>query len=303
VELYQLKTFVKVADTGNLTRAAEALFTSQPAISAQIKALEDELKVQLFDRTPKGMLLTGAGKVLYTHANTTLSAADKVKQEALKLQNELVGELKVGIHTDFGFMRTGKVYGAFQQKHPQVTLHFLQTSSSKIARQLRTGELDAGFMFGPCDASDAKVTLIKEIPMNVVAPANQAHDFTHCSLEDLLEKPWIYTSPSCPFYHLCEALFAEIQSRPTRMAWVDTEEAVRELVRAGVGLSILRTDDAITLEQQGEASIWEGFVPDMSLHFVCSKKRINEPTIKAFLETVEQQWEDGAPNATLTANG
>lgn len=61
MELYQLRTFVTVADTGNLTQAAERLFTSQPTVSAYIKALEEQLDIKLFDRTPKGMRLTDNG--------------------------------------------------------------------------------------------------------------------------------------------------------------------------------------------------------------------------------------------------
>lgn len=64
MELYQLKTFVAIAKEGSLTRAAERVFTSAPAVSAQLKALEDELGVKLFERTPRGMVPTQAGRSL-----------------------------------------------------------------------------------------------------------------------------------------------------------------------------------------------------------------------------------------------
>ena len=75
MELYQLKTFVAVAKEGHLTRAAKSLHTSQPAVSAHIKALEAELEIALFDRTPKGMDLTAAGKRLLDQAQTILERA------------------------------------------------------------------------------------------------------------------------------------------------------------------------------------------------------------------------------------
>ena len=78
MEFYQLNTFVKVADEGNLTRAAERLFTSQPAISAQIKALEEELGVELFERSSRGMRLTAKGQLLYDQAAATLAAAEQL---------------------------------------------------------------------------------------------------------------------------------------------------------------------------------------------------------------------------------
>src|SRR5260370_20757109 len=76
MELYQLRSFTAVAELGHLTRAAEKLHVSQPAMSAQIKALEDELGVALFERVPTGMILTAAGRPLLPQAAKVLAAAD-----------------------------------------------------------------------------------------------------------------------------------------------------------------------------------------------------------------------------------
>ena len=242
-------------------------------------------------RPSKGMTLTGAGARLYERANDALLAAEKVKLEALQLQNELIGELKVGIHTDFDFMLTGQLYSAFQKTHPKVTLHFLQTSSYQVARQLRTGELDVGFMFGPEKSKDTQSYLITDVPMSVVAPPAYADRIVEGELESLIDLPWIYTSPCCPFYILSQALFADSERQPEQLTWVDSEDAVRELVKSGVGVSILRTDDAHNLKEQGKVSIWcSKALPSIPLSFVCSKKRANEPAVKAFLEIALEQW-------------
>ncbi|MFO7539587.1 MAG: LysR family transcriptional regulator, partial [Chloroflexota bacterium] len=98
MELYQLRTFVAVAEEGHLTRAAERLHTSQPSLSAHIKALEDELGVPLFVRTPKGMRLTHAGSVLKSKAHTALKTVDAIRFEAAQLKNELGGALRIGLN-------------------------------------------------------------------------------------------------------------------------------------------------------------------------------------------------------------
>ena len=82
MELYQLRSFAAVAELGHLTRAAEKLHISQPALSAQIKALEDELGVALFDRTPSGMTLTAAGQRLLPEASKVVSAAGAFSSHA-----------------------------------------------------------------------------------------------------------------------------------------------------------------------------------------------------------------------------
>ena len=94
MELYQLKTFVTVAEESHLTRAAERLNTSQPALSAHIKALEDELGLPLFERTAKGMKLTHAGSVLQSKAQAALDDVDAIHFEAVQLKNKLGGALR-----------------------------------------------------------------------------------------------------------------------------------------------------------------------------------------------------------------
>jgi DNA-binding transcriptional LysR family regulator len=291
MELYQLKSFVKVAELGNLTRASEVLFSSQPAVSAQIKALEEFLGVQLFVRSAKGMLLTAAGKRLYDDALTTLQAAEKMQQRAQALRDEIVGELKIGIHTDYDFMMTGALYQQMKARCPQLELHFYQTSSAVIARPLRTGELDAGFSFGPKQSGELSIDELSQVPLKVVIPnalnLEQAEQASKSLLADL---PWIYTSKNCPFYVICEQLFEGQPKQPSQLTWVDTEDAVVALVKAGVGVSILRQDTAEQLEAQGVATIWQGEVPSIALNFVTNARRKHDPLISLFRECVGECW-------------
>lgn len=300
MELYQLKSFVKVAELGNLTRASEALYTSQPAISAQIKTLEEFLGVQLFVRSAKGMKLTEAGNRLYDDACTTLAAADKLHQRALLLRDEIVGELKIGIHTDFDFVKTGALYTAMKERCPQLNLHFYQTSSASIIRPLRTGEFDAGFTFGPKRNAELSVEVLSHIPLRVVIPTAFSADYVKADTAALSDLPWVYTSNTCPFYSVCEELFGNESKHPDQLAWVDTEEAMVSLVKAGVGLSILRQDMAQTLQDGGFANIWEGEVPEIEFNFVTTQRRQHDPIITLFRECIYDCWGIEAPEAITT---
>lgn len=100
MEIHQLRTYVTVAREGHLTRASELLNLSQPALSAHIKSLEDELGVILFERTPKGMKLTPPGQLLLNQAENALSAFTGMFTQAKILKNEVSGSVKIGTFGD-----------------------------------------------------------------------------------------------------------------------------------------------------------------------------------------------------------
>ena len=292
MELYQLNTFVKIADEGSLTRAAELLFTSQPAISAQIKALEEELGVALFERSSRGMQLTAKGRLLYQQAVETLNAAAKLKADAQDLQQELVGELRIGVHTDFEFMRIGELHQLLQARHPRISPYFTQSMSSDILADIRRGVLDAGFFFGPCRFADLAIDTLAEVPMQIVAPAAWCDRIRDTSLRDLAKLPWIYTSQTCPFYALNQDLFSGLDEEPDKVAYVDSEDAVRELIRAGAGLSILRADDADRMQASGGGVSWTGNTPGIKLGFAVRRQRSGEPLVSAVQDLIAEMWLD-----------
>lgn len=290
MELYQLRTFVKIADEGSLTRAAELLFTSQPAVSAQVKALEEELGISLFERSSRGMQLTVKGRLLYDRATATLAAADRLKADAQQLRSELVGELRIGVHTDFDFMRVGELHRLLADRYPRVSPYFVQGMSAQILPDIRRGVLDGGFFFGPCRNADLALTHLAEVPMRIVGPTAWAARVADAGLEDLAGMPWVYTSDTCPFYELTGALFADLERPPARVAYVDSEDAVRELIRAGAGLSMLREDDAARLQRAGEACVWDGRAPTIALGFAVKRQRAGEPLVEALQDLVAGIW-------------
>jgi DNA-binding transcriptional LysR family regulator len=297
VELYQLKTFVQIADEGSLTRAAECLFTSQPAISAQLKALEEELGVTLFTRTPRGMQLTDKGRLLYEQARETLHAAARLKSEAQALRQELVGDVRIGVHTDFDFVRVGELHRRLAQQHPRIKPHFVQSMSALILPDIRRGQLDAGFFFGPCKHADLRPTSLASLPMRIVGPAAWGPRISEATLDQLATLPWVYTSETCPFYTLSQGLFNGSDVDLRTVAYVDSEDAVRELIRTGAGLSLLRDDDARRMAERGDAVIWPGAGPTIELGFAVHHQRSAEPVIRAVREIVVSMWRDADSDA------
>ncbi len=293
MELYQLKTFVTVATIGHLTRAADLLHTSQPAVSAQIKALEEELGITLFERTPKGMTLTAEGERVREYAERTLEAAGNLLHQAKSMQNELVGEVRVGVNSDFEFLRLPAVHRLLADHHSKLTLCILGGVSQDILQDIAKGTLDAGFFFGPPNSPEINAIRLTDAPMRVVGPVAWRAQIDQSDLAAISRMPWILAPPACPFARVIEQLFGERPTNPTSTLCADSEEGVRKMVASGAGLSVMREADALRWQQEKALCIWPGEAPSIALHFGFRRQKAGDPMINAVLASVLQAWHLG----------
>ena len=167
MELYQLRSFVAIAQEGNLTRAAERVFTSAPAVSAQLKALEDELGVKLFERSARGMTLTAPGRRLLDEAERTLASASRLRSAADQIRGTAQGAVRLGTVTDPVTLRLGDVLVELAERHPQVSLQLRHGLSSQTLAGVRSGELDCAYMLAD-DETLAGLELRRLGPIDLV---------------------------------------------------------------------------------------------------------------------------------------
>jgi DNA-binding transcriptional LysR family regulator len=135
MEFFQLRTFVTVAEEGHLTRAAERLHTSQPAVSAHIKSLEEELGVLLFKRLPKGMQLTAAGKRLREKAVKTLDLENEIRIQAKLLREGITGVVTLGMNINPRYLKISELFATVKTDSPGVELHLLQKASWEVLKE------------------------------------------------------------------------------------------------------------------------------------------------------------------------
>lgn len=171
MELRHLRYFVAVAEELNFRRAAERLRVAQPALSSQIKNLEEELGVRLFDRTTRSVNLTKTGRVLLAEARGILGATTQAEQLVRKAEHGLVGTLRVGVMTPATGPLLAKVLRTFQQKYPGVQLSLSALTSAEQLRRLRADELDAGLLRPPVAAPELETRFIEQAPIVLAAPA------------------------------------------------------------------------------------------------------------------------------------
>lgn len=295
MELYQLRTFIAVADEGNLTKAAERIHASQPAVSAHIKALEGELDVVLFVRTPRGMLLTDAGRELKSRAEAVVRAADDLLNQARGFSRDLTGTLSIGLNTDPEYLRVADLTGRMAEAHPRLRLKLVQSTSGTILKDVRDRRLDAGFSFFDNCYAEVDSVKLAEIPVRVVAPAAWSDRIRGKTLDQLAALPWIKPDMGCPFMVVFGQLFSSASVELTDYVEVDSEDVIRRLVVTGRGISILKQADAEALVRDGSAVICDAG-PHLSLNvnFVFGRSRGEDPLVRALAEVVAEVWRGAA---------
>jgi DNA-binding transcriptional LysR family regulator len=143
MELRHLRYFVAIAEERSFTRAAERLWIAQPGLSTQIRRLEKELGVKLFERHTRGVDLTAAGELFLERARAALAAADFARATGRDLEAGLVGAIRIGIATAAGWQRTPELLATFADERPDVELTVLEAAGGTLLRDLRDGRLDA----------------------------------------------------------------------------------------------------------------------------------------------------------------
>ncbi|MBK5104948.1 MAG: LysR family transcriptional regulator [Burkholderiales bacterium] len=293
MELYQLRSFVAVAEVGHLTRAAEKLHVSQPAVSAQIKALEDELDLALFERTSSGMALTRAGERLLADAEKVLAAAQAMRNEAKALKGEVAGKLRVGTTSDPGFIRVGEFLNTTVERHPllQVELHHEITGAAFA--MVRDGELDASFYYGDLEHPSVEGLRLRASAYRVAAPAAWSGRVVNADWSQIANQPWV-TTPSISTHHkLLRALFDKHGIEPTKVVEADQESVIANLVVSGVGLSLIREDLALEKAAAGEVCLWGDVRLETILWFIYLRARADDPAIRALLGVLRDTWKLG----------
>jgi DNA-binding transcriptional LysR family regulator len=291
MELYQLKTFAMVAHEGNLTRASKRLHTSQPAVSAHIKALEDELGVSLFIRTPKGMVLTADGVRLREHADNVLSSVAEMEREAGQMRGVLRGTLRIGINAEPEMLRVTELFTDMRAQHPDLHIHLLHAMTGEVLNKLEADELDAGFMYGEIESERLFFTELQQLDMVVGGARHLQSAFDAASAHELGKYPWIITPEDCPFHTISSRFFRQHGFEPQHAALIDEESLIRVMVKNGMGLSMLLRQDAMTGPPEEHLAIWDKEKFRLQLSISCLQRRREEPMLQTLFSILSRIWE------------
>jgi DNA-binding transcriptional LysR family regulator len=302
MELYQLRTFAAVAEEGHLTRAAERLHLSQPAVSGQIKALESEFEVRLFERLTTGMELTAGGRELLAHAQKVLASAESLRHAARQLKGEITGTLRIGTVSDPHSIRVGELLSCAVRRFPGLELELHHEMTGAALESVRERKFDATFYFGDHPGAGFVALPLREFVYRVTAPAAWADRVARADWSQIAALPWVMTPDISTHSRLVTKLLADHGiDLPQRHVEADDERVIVDLVRAGVGVSLMREDVALAGQAAGEICVWDKARLTTTLWFVCLAEAQADPLIGAVLDLVRETWQAGeAPVAATT---
>ncbi|WP_282182958.1 LysR family transcriptional regulator [Aliiroseovarius marinus] len=288
--------FLTVAREGSVSRAAEVLNLTQPAISHQIKRLSEETGVTLFTRTATGLQITQDGAALVGKAEQVIEAVSEFRRSAHKRTGQISGTLKIGTIVDPEFIRLGKLLNRLRSDHPGIQTELMHGVSGDVPVWLQRGQIDAGFyLCGPDELTDCEDSLyaikLADFRYRIIAPPGWQDRIENADWPQLAGLPWIGTPILSVHHRLLSKVFSNQETQQNVVALVDQEASMLEMVRSGIGLSLCRESIALHQKQAFGLAVANNVSIPACLSFVTLTQKRDSPTVAALFDILRATWE------------
>lgn len=239
MDLARVEGFLAVAHRGNLSRAAESLYVTQPALSARLHALEAELGAPLFTRGRRGMTLTDAGRAFLPYAERALATLRDGADLVGQLGRGSAGELAIGAAPAISTYVLPGLLVRYVDRHPNVRLVVRTGHSEEIVEMALRGEIAVGLVRELRHQGIESRPLYDDELLLVAEPHHPLARSGHVGLEGLRDSRLILFDRTSSFYELTQALFREAGVAPAGVMELDNIDAAKQMVTAGLGIALL----------------------------------------------------------------
>lgn len=285
LDIRQLRAFVTVAECGSFTRAAASLHLSQPALTVQIRKLEDALGLRLFDRNTRMVALTRNGAELLPGLGRILRELDGVLAETRQLSTVERGLVRLALLPSFASGVLPEVIADFRARHPGIGFVIRDVIASAVAELVVSGEADLGLTGGAVSHADLEILLSGSDRMHAVYPEEHPlAGFATVGIADLAKYPLVLMDAATSVRQVVDRAFSEAGIAPRVGAEVTYMASAVGMVRAGLGVAIL---PGSAMEVRAERSLrsqpieGEGFVRPIAV--VKRRRRALPPASERFL--------------------
>ena len=244
MEIKKLEAFCKVVELKSFTRAAQAVFLTQPTVTSHIHDLEQELNQKLLDRLGYEVEPTPVGRILYKYADRILKMQIEAVQAVEQYSGNLIGRVMIGSGTIPGTYILPKMIGSFNRNHPAIKTTLTINSSRIIADKVLQRELELGVIGARWKENSLHWTAVftDELVLTVHAKHPWAQQKQKISLKDIITQPFIFREPGSGTRKVIAQFLASKGYKETdllEVAEIGSTVAVKELVKSGAGVSII----------------------------------------------------------------
>src|SRR5690625_4701167 len=291
MELRQLITFRTVASTLNFTRAAEALNYVPSNVTMQIKALEDELGVRLFDRLGKQVVLTAAGKSFLFHIQSVLDKLEEARSIAHDNEN-MSSTLTISANEVLCAYRLPVVFKRFRSRHPGVRLIFRSVPNQELKQTLFDGAADVVFMLDETILSTGLTVepLLEETFRLFVAPDHPLAKLTVLQLEDFHGEVFLVNEKGCTYRTMFDRSFEKKGIDDIKYSVLQNAEAIKQCAMTRIGIAFHPEITVKAEVERGELVALPWQMPDLHVytHMAWHKDKWLSPIILSFIEAARE---------------
>lgn len=240
LENFRLKVFRAVAEQLSFRKAAEHLFLTQPAVTLQIKALENDLGARLFDRSGNRITLTSQGAVLLRYANKIATLSSAAEQEVGSENGSFSGELSLGVSTTIAQYVLPRLIGAFLKEHPRLQLSVHSGNTEQVVDFLLDGQISIGLIEGPARRRGVHTEPFMRDELVLIISADS--ESAHFSSQQLLASSLLMREQGSGSRHVVEAALEKVGYKLKafrRVMDLDSTEAIKSAVEAGLGIGFV----------------------------------------------------------------
>ena len=240
MDLKQLKAFLTVAETGNVTRASALLNLVQPAVSRQLRLLEEDIGTSLFDRSRQGMELTDAGEKLVEYARRVLLEVERARAEMQASQGTVAGIATIGLLPSTCELMSSALVAEVAKSYPKIRVRIAMGYTGTLQKWLETGEVDAGLLYDPRESPVMQFSPLLEEPLWVVGlPSAGLNRSQPMAMSQLVGKPLVLPSAPHGIRMLVDGAASLMHLELTITAETNAMSVQKSLVLGGHGLTIL----------------------------------------------------------------
>jgi len=282
MELSDINILIEVAKTGKITRAAQKLNYAQSNVTARIKKLEQEYNVQLFNRYPKGVVLTYKGEQFLEYALKIRNLLDDLENE-MHDDGEPSGTLKIGIVETAASSRFIEILNEYQTLYPEVSISLINATSPKLLKKVQDHEIDGAFLNGDFDECGLKIEYQMEDTVHLISKR------TENPPESLCKVSWVVFPEGCPYRKITEKFLEDEDLSAKNMIEVSTLDNLLSCVKSGVAFTIMpKTVIKLEINHFSTYNLSEEFT-NTSTKFIRCNDRYASKSYEKFVELLNQK--------------